>query len=445
MAAAADKAREALAAEAARGGLLAAATLPARVMGLWAPHAGQRRIMAASRGKRIVACACGRRWGKSTLAAHVAAGVAALTDREVWVVAPTYDLASRTYDVAVRALRAMGEVERLSLSRRYAETRSGGRLVAKSADREDSLLGAGLAFVVVDEWPTLPARVWYQALAPSLADQRGHALLIGTPRGPGWARELFESTDRDLVSVSAPSWENDHVFPGGRDDAEILRWRASYERAGMVALWRQEIEASWDALSGRVYQAWDQATHVRPAHEVARGVTSVVIGVDWGFRNPCVALAVGRTADDEIRVLDEWRVTGATPGEQVAGIVALARRHRATRAVCDPSEPGQIEALRRAGLPAYGADNDVSAGILAVAQALAGGMLVADTCKGLIAEMSSYRYAERGQMREEPVKADDHGPDALRYAVVSGWQDTQTRPLWVTTEKPRMSKVWRQA
>lgn len=427
----------ALAAEAERAGLLGAATLPSRACGLWTPHAGQERVIAASRGRRIVACVCGRRWGKSTLAAHAAAGVAALTSQEVWIVAPTYDLAGRTYDVAVRTLRDLGELRRQSISMRRAETRAGGRLTAKSADNENSLVGAGLAFVVVDEWALLPSRVWYQALAPALADHRGHALLIGTPRGPGWARDLWTSGDVTVAAVRAPSWDNTAVFPGGRDDPEIARLRAAYERAGLLALWAQEVEASWDALSGRVYQTWSPERHVRPYAEVVRGVTSVVVAVDWGYRNPCVALAVGRTYDDEHRVLAEWRATGATPAEQIACIVRLAREHRAVRAVCDPSEPGQIEALRRAGLPAHGADNDVSAGILAVAQSLSRGLLVADTCVGLIEEMGSYRYADRGMPREEPLKSSDHGPDALRYAVMSGWVDTRPRSMWITTELDR--------
>jgi len=425
---------EQLAREAQAHGWLAWTTLPSRATLGWVPNAGQRRIIERAGRRRIIACANGRRSGKSTLAAHVAAGFGSVAPEEVWIVGPTYEIAGRTFDLTCDVLRRLRALKALHISTRVATTYAGGRIRCKSADHQDSLIGAGLALVIVDEWASLPPRVWYQALRPALADRGGVALLIGTPRGEGWAADLWragrDGQDPDVFAIAEPSWSNDVVFPGGEADPEIARMREAYARAGMLALYRQEVEASWDALQGRVYQAFSPSQHVRPQPQVAVGVTSVVIGVDWGYRNPCVALAVGRTHDDAIRVLDEWRATGATPGEQVAGIVALARKWRAARAVCDPSEPGQIEALRRAGLPAHGADNDVSAGILRVAQALPT-MLVSDTCGEFIREMLAYQYAERGVAREEPVKANDHGPDALRYAVVSGWVTGRPKAVWL--------------
>ncbi len=47
-------------------------------------------------------------------------------------------------------------------------------------------------------------------------------------------------------------------------------------------------------------------------------------------------------------------------------------------------------------------------------------------CRGLIAEMSNYAWDPKAQKRGEdkPLKANDHGPDALRYAVMG------TRSVW---------------
>ena len=60
---------------------------------LWKPHPGQRAIMSHSARFRVVAC--GRRWGKSEMAAHEALERALEENgATIWWVAPTYDQAN---------------------------------------------------------------------------------------------------------------------------------------------------------------------------------------------------------------------------------------------------------------------------------------------------------------------------------------------------------------
>jgi hypothetical protein len=57
---------------------------------LWQPHPGQRAILDYDARFKIVAC--GRRWGKSEMAAHAALAYALENDgATVWWVSPTYD------------------------------------------------------------------------------------------------------------------------------------------------------------------------------------------------------------------------------------------------------------------------------------------------------------------------------------------------------------------
>ncbi len=75
-----------------------------------------------------------------------------------------------------------------------------------------------------------------------------------------------------------------------------------------------------------------------------------------------------------------------------------------------------------AGAGRRGADNAVLDGIRSVASLLAAGRLVIhESCEALIRELEGYAWDPKASERglDAPLKEDDHGPDALRYAVMA--------------------------
>ncbi|HQE50692.1 MAG TPA: hypothetical protein PKV93_15230, partial [Fervidobacterium sp.] len=84
-----------------------------------------------------------------------------------------------------------------------------------------------------------------------------------------------------------------------------------------------------------------------------------------------------------------------------------------------PSEPAAIEEYRRLGIPARAADNAVKEGIEAVITLMKSTrFFVFRGLVNLLDEIEDYRWAEKNeQLKDEPVKFDDHLMDALRYAV----------------------------
>jgi hypothetical protein len=166
---------------------------------------------------------CGVRWGKS-LCAAMEAVAALLAPRERvlgWTVAPTFELSELVYARVIEALEAhfrhrikqVGERDRRIVVRNFGGGLS--ELRAKSADNPDSLLGAGLDFLIIDETARLPARVWNEHLSQRLLDRKGWALLVSTPRGRDWFYKLYrrgqKRRDPQFESWSRPSWDNPHV------------------------------------------------------------------------------------------------------------------------------------------------------------------------------------------------------------------------------------------
>ncbi len=78
-----------------------------------------------------------------------------------------------------------------SESERLIVLPGGGEFQVKSADNPDSLRGAGLDGVVVDEAAYVKEEAWTEALRPALSDRRGWAMFISSPNGYNWFHTLF--------------------------------------------------------------------------------------------------------------------------------------------------------------------------------------------------------------------------------------------------------------
>lgn len=164
----------------------------------------------------------------------------------------------------------------------------------------------------------------------------------------------------------------------------------------------------------------------------------VVVGVDWGFTNPGVLLVGALDGDDRLYLIYEIYRTGELIGWWVKQALEIYRIYRPEVFVCDPSEPGHIEALRASGLPARAAVNDVRVGVQCVAarlQVKQDGLprlcisralnpdidLSLERAKkptGLLQEIGLYVWPKTSQghaLKEIPVAVDNHSLDALRY------------------------------
>jgi len=212
--------------------------MPTVELRLPALHAGQHAVRTPGYRYRLIRC--GRRWGKTVLAAvmciEVALGVAPWHHRchatdgtptpgVAWWVPPSYPVARIGWRVLrgiARTLARAGVAVEVRESDREITFPNGGRIVVRSADSPAGLRGDGIDFVVIEEAALVPARAWHEDLRPALADRQGEAMFITTPRGYNWVWELEEAAgDRWLVH-HAPTSENPHIPPG-----EIEEMRAA--------------------------------------------------------------------------------------------------------------------------------------------------------------------------------------------------------------------------
>lgn len=203
---------------------------------------------------RFKVAACGRRFGKSYLAA-VELIIEAMKDyneygynlknKEVWYIAPTFNQAK---DIMWSVLKDLGQDVIESTVENTATLRliNGRKIQLKGSDRPDTLRGVGISFVVLDEYAFMKPEVWETIIRPTLSDVKGRALFIGTPEGKNHFYELFKKCQTDPFSETFQFASIDNPF---LDPLEIETARQSMSRSAFM----QEYEASFETTGGGIF------------------------------------------------------------------------------------------------------------------------------------------------------------------------------------------------
>lgn len=125
----------------------------------------------------------------------------------------------------------------------------GCRIRLLGMDDPDAARGMKIRFAVLDEYADMPPRVWPEIIRPALADVRGGALFIGTPKGRNHFYQLVED------AIDQSDWG---VFNYSMDDNPLIQederkaLAAEYAR-GSSDLYDQEIQAKFIASSGQLF------------------------------------------------------------------------------------------------------------------------------------------------------------------------------------------------
>jgi hypothetical protein len=396
---------------------------------------------------------CGRRFGKSTMAARDRAPELMIPRNRGWIVGPTYDLGEKEFRIMWNDLiigQRMGRDRRVKKAynvkqgNMYIEFPIGSRVEVRSADKPDTLVGEGLDWVIVAEAAKQREETWQKYLQPALADKRGGADFPTTPEGMNWLYRVWRYGQnpefKDWESWTFPSWSNIRVFPDGERDPEILRMKAETSPEWFA----QEIGASFTSVVGRIYPEWDEFTNVRSVP--FRPDLPNYIAFDWGYSNPMAAIEFQVEKINGYEVIRVWR-------EHYKAYTTL-REHKyemkqreqppgyhLDMGFGDAEDPEAVVEMQdlvpTVALPE--AKENWRDGVECVREFLkrveTGFELdeygtpeimprfyVDHSCPNVIREFNGYRSAPPPKTgvdaQDKPHKADDHAMDAIRYGLV---------------------------
>ncbi len=304
----------------------------------------------------------------------------------------------------------------------------------RSATDPRSSLGADLAWVWGDEVGLWSEQVYLNLMSRLRQPGYQHrAWFTYTPKGRNWAWRVLGESREGVEVIHTATFENPHLPP---DYLERLR----REYGEDSHWWRQEVLGQFVAYEGLVYPSFDADACV--CDNIPRKIVTTIAGVDWGWTNPGAIVVVVMNAEG-LHVVAEEVVESQRPIDWwIQQAQRLMDKWQVERFVCDPSEPANIDAFRRSGLPAMEANNAVIPGIAAVNGLLENKrLLVKRECVETISEFAMYSWQldRNNELRpDQPAKVRDHAMDALRYAIMA-----LQKPSSVTAWKPvRAIRGW---
>lgn len=250
-------------------------------------------------------------------------------DTVSWYVAPTYRQGKEILWALLKKLTPQGYVESANESDLSMRLTNGSVMAIRGADNPDSLRGVGVDLVCLDEFAFMQKRVWDEAIRPMLSDRTplGRALFITTPQGMNWAYDLYLKGQEQIdgfMSWTFKSLDGGHI---PADEIEAARNELSPRQ------FRQEYEASFEALSGRVYDNFDRQLNV-DARIVDLPSQELLVGMDFNV-NP-MSVTLGVKAGDQLHIFDAIEVATSNT-EEVAQMLRQRYPNRRVIVCPDPS------------------------------------------------------------------------------------------------------------
>jgi len=302
---------------------------------------------------------------------------------------------------------------------------NGARIRLFGADNYDAMRGLYFDSVVLDEPADFPASAWPTVIRPALADRKGRATFIGTPKGKNDFWEIYN------YAQSAPDWfcamykasETDILDADELIEAKRTMGEDRYE---------QEFECSFEAaIQGAFYalemkEAMDEGRICAVPYDKSLGV---VTAWDLGIGDS-TAIWFAQYAGREIRIIDYYESSGV--GLDHYAKVLADKGYHYTRHVLPHdarvkelgSGKSRIETLANLGISdvAIAPSLAVEDGIQAVRSMIGRTWFDADKCERGIEALRQYRREFDDKLktwRGRPLHDwTSHGADAMRYLAI---------------------------
>lgn len=313
---------------------------------------------------------------------------------------------------------------------------------AKDEGSEKYLRGSTVGAAICDEVVLMPQNFW-QMLLSRMSPPGARLYGSSNPDTPGHWLYTDYLTNEELIRHGDLWWDTYTMDDNPNLTPEYV---ASQKRLYTGHFYKRFILGLWISGAGSIYaDAWSEDTFYddssRPVSLYGTGgYADHLIGVDYGTHNPCVFLDTiddGRTAwfDREFYWDSVKRMRQKTDSEYADDMVKFIHESRVPakpKVVVDPSAASfKVELLNR-NIWVTDANNDVIEGIRKTSSALAQKKIRVrksvpgddgphyQGCPNTAQEMPSYAWNDKKAKAgtEEPIKARDHGCDAVRYVAM---------------------------
>ena len=278
-------------------------------------HRGQREVFSDSRRFKVVVA--GRRWGKTRTALIALIRAARRPKQLIWYVAPTYRMARGIMWTDLIDAIPKNLIVKINETLMTIRLVNGSRIELKGADKPDTLRGVGLHYLVIDEMQDIKVDTWIRILRPTLAQTKGDALIIGTPKSFNQLYDLYMLGQRGETYLTPKgrrvrnvwkSWQFPTITSPFIPKSEIEAAKSDMDEKSF----KQEFEASFESMSGRVYHSFDRKLHV--GEYVFNPRLPIWIGQDFNI-DPMSSVIIQPQENGELWIVDELVIFGSNTQE----------------------------------------------------------------------------------------------------------------------------------
>lgn len=402
----------------------------------FSPYPGQEEIAEALLTSSRVVVRAGRRFGKSALALNLVFREALFNPGRYWIIAPEYKQAKSIYwrdlvdEFIPPELILKKNDNELILEIQAPGVEESSIIEFKGSDNENSLRGAGLRGVILDEYAFQKDHIWDKIISPMLIQTNGWALFITTPNGVANHFKKFWDDATALEAAGDPEWKTFH-FTSYDNPTPGMAERLDKERERLTPeYFEQEYMAEFSKFAGLIYTGFDDKVHIQN-FEVNENWT-FYRSIDFGATDPNAVSFFGVDKDGIIHIFDEIYV-GDIRTSELAELIKQKSAHRyfvatyadsaAKQSIIDLGEYGihSIPVRKNEAAKETGSRQWIVAGIDKVHQLLKDKKIVVHPrCKGTIKEFMSYSWRKDrlGEALNMPEDKNNHLLDEIRYFVM---------------------------
>lgn len=271
---------------------------------------------------------------------------------------------------------------------------------ANNEASQDYIQGMTADGFFLDELPLLPKSFFVQAVGRCSKPNPFMFLSMNKVSPNHWTKtelvdteivELIESLIADNPAIDEEAFERFNTLISGHYHARM-------------------VNNEWADATGRIWP--DPIFYQKELSD-----EDVYFGIDAAQSGTTAAVFLKKINPRLWVIFDEYKFEGVKSFDEHAQMI---KQYNPVMGFCDPSAPGLIAALRKAGVQVSPGNNKVEKGLQAVDSALTRGIIQYVKCPNLLKEMSGYVWDEKAALQGEdkPVKNRDHFCDALRYFVM---------------------------
>jgi hypothetical protein len=171
-------------------------------------------------------------------------------------------------------------------------------------ENAESLRGAVVHRMYLDEYADFPRQIWSKVLRPMLSTTGGNVWFVGTPKGMG--NDLYDkyfSNETDITKFKIPALKDDIPTSAYADTKELMQAKNSLPEDAF----NQEYMAEFTRPRGTVYAEWplDNFREVRYDSSLPLHAT-----IDFGVNDPTSIIWL-QPNGSEIRAIDYYEASDA--------------------------------------------------------------------------------------------------------------------------------------